>query len=42
MRSALSLATFTIGVLRFVAFPTKIRPVSVIAAPSSSEQVRVQ
>jgi AraC family transcriptional regulator len=37
-----SLATFTIGALCFVAFLTKIRPVSIIAAPSSSEQVRVQ
>jgi hypothetical protein len=42
MRSALSLATFTIGVLCFVAFLTKLRPVSIIAAPSSSAQVRAQ
>ena len=42
MRSALSPATFTIPVLCLVAFLTKIRPVSIIAAPSSSEPVRVQ
>ena len=39
MRNVLSLATFTIGVLCFVAFLTKVRSVSVTAAPSSSEQV---
>ena len=39
MRNVLSLATFTIGVLCFVAFLTKVTPVSVTAAPSSSEQV---
>jgi hypothetical protein len=42
MRSVLSLATFAIGVLCFVAFVTKVRPVPIIAAPSPSEQVRVQ
>jgi hypothetical protein len=42
MRSVFSLATFAIGVLFFVAFLTKVRPVSIIAAPSPSEQVRVQ
>jgi hypothetical protein len=41
MRSVLSLATFAIGVLCFVTFVTKVRPVSVIAA-SSPSQVRVQ
>jgi hypothetical protein len=35
MRNVLSLATFAIGVLCFVAFLTKVRP----AAPPSSEQV---
>jgi hypothetical protein len=39
MRSVLSLATFAIGVLCFVAFLTKVRPVSITAAPSSSVQV---
>jgi hypothetical protein len=42
MRSVLSLATFAIGVLCFVAFLTKVKPVSIIAAPSPSEQARVQ
>jgi hypothetical protein len=42
MRSVLSVATFAIGLLCFVAFVTKVRPVSIIAAPSPSEQVRVQ
>jgi hypothetical protein len=42
MRSVLSLAMFAIGVLCFVAFVTEVRPVSIIAAPSPSEQVRVQ
>jgi len=42
MRSLLSLATFAIGALCFVAFLTKVRPASIIAAPSPSEQVRVQ
>jgi hypothetical protein len=42
MRSVLSLATFAIGVLCFVTFVTKVKPVSIIAAPSPSEQVRVQ
>jgi hypothetical protein len=42
MRSVLGLATFTIGVLCFVAFLTKVRPASIPAARSSSEQVRVQ
>ena len=42
MRSVLSLTTFAIGVLCFVAFVTKVRLVSVIAAPSPFEQVRVQ
>jgi hypothetical protein len=42
MRSILSGATFAIGVLCFVAFVTKIRPSPIIAAPSPSEQVRVQ
>jgi hypothetical protein len=42
MRSVLSLATFAIGVLCFVAFLTKVRPVSIIAAPSPSEQMPVQ
>jgi hypothetical protein len=42
MRSILSLATFAVGVLCFVAFLTKVRPVSIIAAPSPSAQVRVQ
>ena len=39
MRNVLSLATFTIGMLCFVAFLTNVKPVSVTAAPSSSEQV---
>jgi hypothetical protein len=42
MRSALSLATFAIGVLCFAAFVTKVRPISIIVAPSPSEQVRVR
>jgi hypothetical protein len=42
MRSVLSLTTFAIGVLCFVAFVTKVRPVSIIAAHPPSEQVRVQ
>ena len=42
MRSALSLATFAIGVLCFAAFVTKVRLVPIIATPSPSEQVRVQ
>jgi hypothetical protein len=45
MRSVLSLATFAIGVLCFVAFLTNVRPVRlvpIIAAPSPSEPVRVQ
>jgi hypothetical protein len=42
MRSVLSLATFAIWVLCFVAFVTKVRPVPIIATPSPSEQVRVQ
>jgi hypothetical protein len=42
MRSVLSLTTFAVGVPCFVAFVTKVRPVSTIAAPSPSEQVRVQ
>jgi hypothetical protein len=42
MRNVLSLATFTIGVLCFAAFLTKVRPVPIIAAPSPSEQVRAQ
>jgi hypothetical protein len=39
MRSVLSLATFAIGVLCFVAFLTKVRLASISAPPSSSEQV---
>jgi hypothetical protein len=39
MRSVLSVATFAIGVLCFVALLTKVRPVSITVAPSSSEQV---
>jgi hypothetical protein len=39
MRSVLSLATFAIGMLCFAVFVTKVRPVSVIAAPSPSELV---
>ena len=42
MRSVLSLATFAIGVLCFVAFVTKVRPAPIIVAPSPSEQVRAQ
>jgi hypothetical protein len=42
MRSVLSLVTFAIGVLCFVTFVTNVRPVSIIAAPSPSELVRVQ
>jgi hypothetical protein len=42
MRSVFSLATFAIGVLCFVAFVTKVRPVPIMAAPSPSEQVQVQ
>jgi len=42
MRSALSLTTFAIGVLCFVAFVTKLRPVAIVAAPPPSEQARVQ
>ena len=42
MRSVLSLATLAIGVLCFVAFVTKVRPVPIITTPSASEQVRVQ
>jgi hypothetical protein len=42
MRSLLSLATFAIGALCFAAFLTKVRPDSIIVAPSPSEQVRVQ
>jgi hypothetical protein len=42
MRSVLSLTTFAIGVLCFVAFVTKVKPVSIIPAPPPSEQVRVQ
>jgi hypothetical protein len=42
MRSVLSLATFAVGVLCFVAFVTKVRPVSIIAAPSPIEQSRAQ
>jgi hypothetical protein len=42
MRSVLSLATFVVGVLCFAAFVTKVRPVSIIAALSPSEQVREQ
>jgi hypothetical protein len=38
MRSVLSLATFAIGMLCFVAFLTKVRPVSITAAPSSNAQ----
>jgi hypothetical protein len=39
MRSVLSLATFAIGVLCFVAFLTNVRPVSITSAPSLSEHV---
>ncbi|MEH2546100.1 hypothetical protein V1283_002745 [Bradyrhizobium sp. AZCC 2262] len=39
MRGVLSLTTFAIGVLCFVAFLIKVRPASVTPAPSSSEQV---
>jgi hypothetical protein len=39
MWGVLSLATFAVGVLCFVAFLTKVRPVSITAPPSSSEQV---
>ena len=45
MRSVLSLATFAIGVLCFVAFVTivrPVRPVPIIAMPSPSAQLRVQ
>jgi len=42
MRSVLSLATFAIGLLCFVTFVTKVRPVSIGAVPAPSEQVRVQ
>jgi hypothetical protein len=42
MRSVLSLAMFAIVVLCFVAFVTEVRPVSIVAAPSSGEQARVQ
>jgi hypothetical protein len=42
MRSVLNLATFAIVMLCFVAFVTKLRPVSIIAAPPPSEQARVQ
>jgi hypothetical protein len=42
MRNVLSLATCAIWVLCFVAFVTKVRPVSIIATPSPSEQVRAQ
>jgi hypothetical protein len=42
MRSVLNLATLAIVVLCFVVFVTKVRPVSIIAAPSPSELVRVQ
>jgi hypothetical protein len=42
MRSLLSLATFTIGALCFLAFLTKVRPASISKASSPSEQVRVQ
>ncbi|MEH2474551.1 hypothetical protein V1281_004266 [Nitrobacteraceae bacterium AZCC 2161] len=38
MRSVLSLATFAIGVLCFVALLTKVKPASIIAAPSPSER----
>jgi hypothetical protein len=41
MRSLFSLATFAIGALCFVAFLTKVRPASIIVAPSPSEQVRL-
>jgi hypothetical protein len=37
MRSVLSLATFAIGVLCFVTFLAKVRPVSITAAPSSEQ-----
>jgi hypothetical protein len=39
MRSVLSLAIFAIAMLCFVAFVTNVRPVSITAPPSSSEQV---
>jgi hypothetical protein len=42
MRNVLNLATFAIGVLCFVAFLTKVKPVSIIAAPSLYEQARAQ
>jgi hypothetical protein len=42
MRSVLSLATFGIGVLCFVAFVSKVRPVPIIATPSLIEQARAQ
>jgi hypothetical protein len=42
MRGVLSLTTFAIGLLCFVAFVTKVKPVSIIAAPPPSEQARAQ
>jgi hypothetical protein len=42
MRSVWSLATFAIGALCFVTFVTKVKPVSIVAAPFLSEQVQVQ
>ncbi|WP_283806043.1 MULTISPECIES: hypothetical protein [unclassified Bradyrhizobium] len=42
MRSVLSLATFAIVVLCFVAFVSKVRPVPIIAAPSLIEQTQAQ
>jgi hypothetical protein len=42
MRSVLTLATFAIGALCFVAFVSKVRPVRITATPSPIEQARAQ
>jgi hypothetical protein len=42
MKSVLSLTTFTIGALCFVAFLTKVKPAFITANPSATEQVRVE
>jgi hypothetical protein len=39
MRSVLSLATLAIGMLCFVVFVTKVKPVVIIGAPAPSVQV---
>jgi hypothetical protein len=42
MRSVLSLATFAIGVLCFVVFLAKVKPVSIVSARPPSQQMQVQ